>query len=415
MTSSDPAEQLLGPLADADTRLRHGTAQVLPDGGLATKLLVADRAGRPLRVKLGIDPSGSELTIGHAVVLRKLRQFQDHGHLAVLIVGDFTGMVGDPSGRSATRNLLSAAETATNSATYFSQVMQILDPDRVEVRHNSEWLAALTMVDVIREAAYLTVAHLLERDDFAKRFAARQPISLVEFLYPLLQGYDSVAVEADVELGGTDQTYNLLVGRDLQRAHGMPQQVVLTVPLLVGLDGVQKMGKSLGNYVSITEPAADQFGKLMSIPDALIGRYATLATDLAPSEIDALEQSTAAGGPAAGQAKRAMARAVVRLYHGQDAAEAAQERFDTVFAQRQVPTDLAEHVLGGQDPVHLPELLQLLGFAASRGQARRLIDEGAVRLDGSRVPAGTYDVARADIAGRVLAAGRRQMVRVGAR
>ncbi len=385
---------------------------MLPDSALASRLLDAEQEDRPLRVKLGIDPSGSELTIGHAVVLRKLRQFQDHGHLAVLIVGDFTGMVGDPSGRSATRNLLSADETAANSASYFSQVMQILNPDRVEVRRNSEWLAALTMVDVIRESAHLTVARLLERDDFARRFDAQQPISLVEFLYPLLQGYDSVAVRADVELGGTDQTYNLLVGRDLQRAHGMPQQVVLTVPLLEGLDGVHKMGKSLNNYVSITEPAFEQFGKLMSIPDALVGRYATLATDLPAAECEALDHAARAGGGDAGKAKRAMARAVVALYHGQAEAEAAEHRFETVFAQRAVPSDLAQHSLGAQDPVHLPELLHALSFAPSRSQARRLIDDGAVRIDDTRVAAGTYDLPRDDLVDHVLAAGRRRMVRL---
>jgi len=241
-------------------RLIAGTAQILPDGGLADKLLIADREDRPLRVKLGIDPSGTELTVGHAVVLRKLRQFQDLGHLAVLIVGDFTGRVGDPTGKSATRVQLSAEQTAANSASYFDQVMRILDPDRVEVQRNADWLATMTLADVIQETSVLTVAQMLERDDFSKRYAAHQPISLSELLYPFLQGYDSVAVQADVELGGTDQTYNLLVGRDLQRAHGQPQQVVLTVPLLEGLDGTQKMSKSLGNYVAITEPAAEQFG-----------------------------------------------------------------------------------------------------------------------------------------------------------
>ncbi|MCA1704517.1 MAG: tyrosine--tRNA ligase, partial [Actinobacteria bacterium] len=232
------------------------------------------------------------------------------------------------------------------------------------------------------------------------------------FLYPLLQGYDSVAVRADVELGGTDQTYNLLVGRDLQRAHRMPQQVVLTVPLLEGLDGVQKMSKSLGNYVSITESAADQFGKLMSIPDALVGKYAALATDLPPAECEALDRAARAGGSAAGQAKRAMARSVVSLYHGPAEAEAAEQRFDIVFAQRSVPADLAGHSLGDQDPVHLPELLHLLSFAPSRSHARRLIDEGAVRVDEARVPAGTYDLPQADLVGRVLSAGRRHMTRL---
>jgi tyrosyl-tRNA synthetase len=413
VTSSEPEDRLAGPLAAAHAQLVHGAAQVLPAGGLATKLLDAEREGRPLRVKLGIDPSGSELTIGHAVVLRKLRRFQDHGHVAVLIVGDFTGMVGDPSGRSATRTLLSAEETAANSASYFAQVMRILDPDRVEVRRNSEWLATLTMADVIRESAHLTVARLLERDDFAKRFSARQPISLVEFLYPLLQGFDSVAVRADVELGGTDQTYNLLVGRDLQRAHGQAQQVVLTMPLLEGLDGVQKMGKSLNNYVSISEAAAEQFGKLMSVPDDLVARYAALATDLSPAEVEALDKAVRAGGPAAGRAKRTMARAVVSLYHGAAAARAAEERFDTVFAGRAVPDDLPEHPLPESDPVHLPGLLRDLGFAPSTSQGRRLIDDGAVRIDQRRLATGEYDLPRKDLAGRVLAAGRRRLVRLG--
>jgi len=413
VSPDESTPDLPGHLVAPYALLVRGAEQVLPAGGLAAKLAEADRDGRPLRVKLGIDPSGSELTIGHAVVLRKLRQFQDLGHLAVLIVGDFTGMVGDPTDRAATRKLLSAEETASNSATYFAQVMRILDPSRVEVRRNSEWLAALTMADVIRESAHLTVAQLLERDDFAKRFAARQSISLVEFLYPLLQGYDSVAINADVELGGTDQTYNLLVGRNLQRAHGMAQQVVLTMPLLEGLDGVQKMSKSLGNYVSISEPAAEQFGKLMSIPDSLVGRYATLATDLTAEHAAELDAAARAGGPAAGQAKRVLAKAVVGLYHSAEAAEAAEQRFDKVFAERAVPDDLPEHALPRRDPVHLPELLRELGFAPSTSQARRLIDEGAVRVDDHRLEAGRYDLPRSEIAGRVLAAGRRRLVRLG--
>ncbi len=408
MPSGSPSRQV-----QAYDSLVRGAEQVLPSGGLAAKLAEADGEGRPLRVKLGIDPSGSELTIGHAVVLRKLRQFQDQGHVAVLIVGDFTGMVGDPTDRATTRKLLSAEETARNSATYFAQVMTILDPARVEVRRNSEWLARLTMADVIRESAHLTVAHLLKRDDFAKRFAARQPISLVEFLYPLLQGYDSVAIEADVELGGTDQTYNLLVGRDLQRAHGMPQQVVLTLPLLEGLDGVQKMSKSLGNYVSISEPSGEQFGKVMSIPDGLVGRYATLATDLPASKVESLARAAEAGGPAAGQAKRAVARAIVTLYHGAEAALAAEQRFDEVFAERAMPADLPEHALPERDPVHLPELLRELGFAPSTSRARRLIDDGAVRVDERRIEPKSYDLPRAELAGRVLAAGRRRLVRLG--
>jgi tyrosyl-tRNA synthetase len=392
--------------------LTSGAAQVLPEGGLADKLSSATKANRPLRVKLGIDPSGSDLTLGHAVVLRKLRQFQDLGHLAVLIVGDFTGMVGDPSGRSATRNLLTSEQTAENAATYFEQVMRILDPDKVEVRRNSEWLAPLTMADVVREAAHLTVAQLLERDDFARRFAARQPISLVEFLYPLLQGYDSVAVEADVELGGTDQTYNLLFGRELQRAHGQEPQVVLTVPLLEGLDGVQKMSKSLGNFVAITEPAEEQFGKLMSIPDHLVGRYARLTTALPPVEVDGLDQAAATGGPSAGAAKRRVAREVVGLYHGTEAAAAAEERFDRLFREGELPSDAPSFTLPPGDPLHLPVLLAEAGLVGSRSEARRAIDEGGVRLDGTAVERGRYDLPRAELAGRVLQRGKRRAVRL---
>lgn len=392
--------------------LTTGAAQVLPDGGLAERLAVADREGRPLRVKLGIDPSGSDLTLGHAVVLRKLRQFQDLGHVAVLIVGDFTGMVGDPSGRSLGRTMLTLEQTLANSSTYFQQVMRILDPDRVEIRRNSEWLADMTLTGVVQEARELTVARLLERDDFARRFHAQQPISLVELLYPMLQGYDSVAVDADVELGGTDQTYNLLVGRDLQRAHGQPQQVVLTVPLLEGLDGIAKMGKSLDNYVAITEPPAEQFGKLMSIPDTMIVRYAELCTPLAPSEVAELGRSAVAGGPAASDAKRTVARAVVTLYHGAEAAIAAQEQFDKRFRHRQVPTDVPDHGLPSDDPVHVPALLVDAGLAASRSEARRFVDDGAVRLDGAQLPRGQYDIGRAALAGRVLQRGRRHAVRL---
>jgi tyrosyl-tRNA synthetase len=392
--------------------LGSGTAQVLPHGGLAAKLATAAREGRQLRVKLGIDPSGSDLTLGHAVVLRKLRQFQDLGHLAVLIVGDFTGMVGDPTGRSQTRSVLTAEDTERNAASYVEQVMRVLDPDpaKVEIRRNSEWLGALGMADVLREAQQLTVARLLERDDFAKRYAAGQPISLIEFLYPLLQGYDSVAVAADVELGGTDQTYNLLVGRDLQRAHGMAEQIVLTVPLLVGTDGVHKMSKSLGNYVALNDPADEQFGKVMSIPDAAVETYARLCTDLPPSRCTELAAAAVAGGPGAAAAKREVAQAVVRLYHGEAAGEAAVEHFAAVFRDHAEVADLPEHVLGDGDPVHLPALLQELDFAPSRGAARRLVDQGAVKLGG--VVVREYDLPVAALSGQVLAAGRRRQVRL---
>ncbi|HVE97664.1 MAG TPA: tyrosine--tRNA ligase [Mycobacteriales bacterium] len=407
--SADPGEDVDERDAASLERLLSGTAQVLPEGGLAAKLALARAESRPLRVKFGIDPSGADLTLGHAVALRKLRQFQDAGHLAVLIIGDFTGQVGDPSGKTATRAARTADETEANSTTYFDQVLRILDPDRIEVRRNSEWLGAMTMTDVLREARELTVARLLERDDFAQRFAGHQPISLVEFLYPLLQGYDSVAVAADIEIGGTDQTYNLLVGRDLQRAHDQRPQAVVTVPLLEGLDGVEKMGKSLNNFVAIAEPPPEQFGKLMSLPDSMIGRYLRLCTDLHPGEIAQIEEAAAAGGPAAGQAKRRLAREVVTLYHGADAAGAAEAHFDRVVRDRGTADDVPEAQLGPGDPVHLPAALRAAGLAASTSEARRLIDTGAVRVDG--VPLGEYDVARELVSGRVVQCGKRRQVR----
>jgi tyrosyl-tRNA synthetase len=404
-TPTDPA------VSEALEILSAGTAQVLPAGALAERLTLARAQRRPLRVKLGIDPSGSDLTLGHAVVLRKLRQFQDLGHIAVLIVGDFTGMVGDPTGKSVTRSLMTAEQTAANSATYFEQVMRILDPDRTEVRRNSEWLAAMTMTDVVREASRLTVARLLERDDFAKRFKANQPISLVEFLYPLLQGYDSVAVRADVELGGTDQTYNLLVGRELQKGNGQPPQIVLTVPLLEGLDGVEKMSKSLDNYVAINEPPAMQFGKLMSIPDHLVTRYAELATGLHPREVKTLADEVAAGGPAAGVAKRRVAAEVVALYHGADAARSAEDEFNRVHRDHAAPSDVRDVALPASDPVHLPQVLVSGGLAASSSEGRRLIDDGAIRIDDRVVGKREYDVARSALVGAMLRRGKRLAVR----
>ena len=399
-------------LRAAHDRLAYGAADILPADGLAARLLVAERDGRPLRVKLGIDPSGSALTLGHAVVLRKLRQFQDLGHLAVLIVGGFTGQVGDPTGRTNTRVALSAEQTEENARTYFGQVMRILDPDRVEIRNNVDWLAPMSMADVMSFAREITVARLLERDDFARRYRDNLPISLVEFFYPLLQGIDSVSVRSDVELGGTDQTFNNLVGRELQRAKGQDAQIVLTVPILVGTDGAQKMSKSLNNYVAIAEPAAEQFGKLMSIPDSAVADYAQLCTGLDPAAVTALAAEVAAGGPSANSAKRRMAREIVTLYHGAGAASDAEARFDAVFRDRQVPTDLREHLLLGTDPVHLPALLVDLGFASSTSGARRLVDDGAVRLDGERVAARTYDLPRAALSGRVISAGRRRMARL---
>ena len=399
-------------LQDAHEILASGAAQILPADGLAERLLAARRENRPLRVKLGIDPSGSDLTLGHAVVLRKLRQFQDLGHTAVLVIGGFTGQVGDPSDRTSTRTAKSAEDVIANARGYFDQLMRILDPDHTEVVNNADWLGAMSLADILDYTRQMTVAQLLERYDFARRFAANQPISLSEFVYPLLQGIDSVEIHADIELGGTDQTFNNLVGRELQRSRGQAPQTVLTVPLLVGTDGVEKMGKSLANYIGITEAPGEQFGKLMSIPDPVVGMYARLCTDLHPHEVTGIEDQMAEGGAAANAAKRAVARRIVALYHGTDAAQAAEERFDAVFKRGEIPSDVREFDLPGGDPVHLPAVLVAAELAASTSAARRDIDSGAVRIDGDVVPARQYDVARGDLVGRVLANGKRRAARI---
>jgi tyrosyl-tRNA synthetase len=392
--------------------LAAGAAQILPADGLAERLVAADREGRPLRVKLGIDPSGADLTLGHAVVLRKLRQFQDLGHTAVLVVGGFTGQVGDPSGKTATRSAQSADQVVANASGYFEQLMRILDPNRTEVRNNADWLAPLGLAQLLDYTRQLTVAQLLERDDFARRFAEHTPITLSEFFYPLLQGIDSVQIEADIEIGGTDQTFNNLVGRTLQRAQGRPAQAVLTMPLLVGTDGVEKMGKSLNNFVAISEPAAEQFGKLMRIPDDVVEMYATLCTAMHPDEVAALADEVASGGAAANAAKRRVAREIVTLYHGEAAARAAEERFNAIHRDHQLPTDAPEYRTVVPDVIHLPALLADAGLASSTSQARRLIDAGAVKVDGEVVPARQYDLDGSAVAGHLVGVGKRKAVRV---
>jgi tyrosyl-tRNA synthetase len=392
--------------------LAGGVAQILPAEGLAERLEAAYRERRPLRVKLGIDPSAADLTLGHAVVLRKLRQFQDFGHTAVLVVGGFTGQVGDPSGRTATRVSQSAEDVIANAKGYFEQVMRILDPDRTEVVNNAAWLAPMRVAEILDYTRLLTVAQLLERDDFARRFAGRQPISLSEFIYPLLQGIDSVEVRADIELGGTDQTFNNLVGRELQRARGQAPQAVLTLPLLVGTDGIEKMGKSLANFIAINDSAAEQFGKLMSVPDRVVPMYAQLAAALEPAEVERVGREIERGGVPANAAKRRVARHIVALYHGAGEAGRAEEGFDAVHKRGEVPAGLASVALPPGDTVHVPGLLASSGLAASSSAGRRLIDEGAVRLDGRRLAAGEYDLPSHDLSGTVLAVGKRRAIRL---
>ncbi len=392
--------------------LAAGAAQILPRDGLAERLLAAHEQDRPLRVKLGIDPSGVSLTLGHAVVLRKLRQFQDLGHLAVLVVGGFTGQVGDPSGKTATRSAQSAEQVIANASGYFEQLMRILDPARTEVRNNADWLAGLGLGDLLDYTRQLTVAQLLERDDFARRFASKAPITLSEFVYPLLQGIDSVEIRADIELGGTDQTFNNLVGRTLQKAKGQPPQAVLTMPLLVGIDGVEKMGKSLDNFVAISEPPEEQFGKLMRIPDGVVQLYATLCTSMRPDQISELAEDVAAGGARANAAKRRVAAEVVTLYHGSAAAAAAEARFNAIFRDRAPQVDAPEYRVELAETVHLPALLMAAGLTTTSSESRRLIDSGGVRIGGVLVPARHYDVAGSELADQLLSVGKRRVVRV---
>jgi tyrosyl-tRNA synthetase len=396
--------------------LTAGTVQCITPDELSDRL---DR-GRPLRVKLGLDPSRPDIHIGHAVVLRKLRQFQEFGHTAVLIVGDFTAQVGDPSARSATRPALSKAEADANAATYFEQAQHILLPDRLEIRHNSEWLGEMGIDDVLRLAARSTVARMLERDDFAKRYTAGNPISVMELLYPLLQGWDSVMVRADVELGGTDQLFNLLAARGLQEKEGQEAQVVMTMPLLEGLDGTQKMSKSLGNYIGVTEPPDEQFGKLMSIPDEALERYFELTTGWHP---DRVEQVVAELGGATGadrnRLKRLLARTVVDLYHGEAAGEAAETAFDRVFRAGEAPEDMPERVVAAvlfaDGPVRLARVLAEAGLVASNREGARKINEGAVRRNGEKIEHPELEVAAADVDGAEFQVGKRKWARVRVR
>jgi tyrosyl-tRNA synthetase len=379
--------------------LTRNAVEVLPEGRLAAQL----ELGRPLRVKLGIDPTTADIHLGHTVVLGKLAEFQAAGHTVVLIVGDFTARVGDPSGRSASRPVPTAEEIEVNAATYQEQAYKILDPERTEVRRNGEWLQ-MGIADVLRLMGGTTVARLLERDDFQKRMAANAPIAAHELLYPLLQGYDSVAVEADVELGGTDQKFNLLFGRDVQSAYGVPQQSILTMPILVGTDGVQKMSKSLGNYIGVTDAPAEMFGKLMSIPDEAMDEYFRLLLG-------------AAGRPDGppNLAKRELGRRIVDRFHGEGTGAGAEAAFDKVFVERSVPDDTPTVALGdylGDDgEIHLPRLIAG-AFGLSTSEARRLISQGGVQLDGEQLATEPLDVPAKALADRVLQVGKRRFARL---
>jgi tyrosyl-tRNA synthetase len=380
--------------------LARGATEIISPAELAAKLAL----GRPLRIKLGADPTAPDLHLGHSLVLRKLREFQDAGHTVIFLVGDFTAMIGDPTGRSETRKPLSRDEIERNANTYRDQVFKILDREGTEVRFNSEWMNGLDVAELIKIAATLSVARLLERDDFEKRLAAEEPLFLHELLYPVIQGYDSVALKADLEIGGTDQKFNMLVGRDLQRHFGQTPQAVITMPLLEGLDGVRKMSKSLGNYVGLTEKPEDMYGKLMSAPDKLMVRYYELLTNATPDEIAAVKS----GAMHPMEAKKRLARTIVTEYHGAPAATRAEEYFESKHQRREVPANAQVYRIA--EELWICELMKQLQFTPSTSEARRLVSQGAVRVDGRTIT----DVNFRFVPGehKVLEVGKRRVARI---
>jgi tyrosyl-tRNA synthetase len=378
----------------------------LPEGGLLAQL----EQEKPLRVKLGIDPTAPDVTLGWAVVFDLLRRFQEMGHTAVLILGDFTAQVGDPTDKTATRRRLSSDEVNGYIDAFLPTVESLLLRERLEIRRNSEWLGVMDMADVLEMTAQVTVSRLMDRDDFAKRWRENEPISLIEFMYPLLQGTDSVAIKADVEIGGNDQLLNLFMGRDLQQKAGQPGQSVATVPLLVGTDGVHKMSQSLGNYISVRDNANDMFGKTMSIPDELMPQWFRLAAGATREELADVERGLGDATLHPGETKRRLARAIAERYHGRDAARRAEESFDTVFRSKGVPDDIPTVALEATDSVWLPSLLCGAGLTKSNGEARRLISQGAVKVDGVRIDDETID--HADLVDRVIQVGKRRFARL---
>ena len=370
------------PVEEQLAHIKRGSSEIVPEKELVEKLEESFKTRTPLRVKLGCDPSRPDLHIGHAVVLRKLRQFQDLGHIAVLIIGDFTAMIGDPSGKSKTRPALTVEQTREYGQTYFEQAAKILDQERLEIHYNSDWLGEMSFSDVIKLASNYTVARMLERDDFEKRYKNNTPISVHEFMYPLAQAYDSVAIKSDIELGGTDQKFNLLVGRDIQQAHELKQQICLTLPILEGTDGVNKMSKSLDNYIGISESAKDMYGKTVSIPDDLIYRYFELATDLPTEELAAIKKY-AKEDPR--NAKHDLALRIASMYHGKEEAERARLHFENTIIKGETPDDIEEFSISGENGlIGLLSLMVSCNLAKSNGEARRLVEQNAVSIEGEK-------------------------------
>jgi len=390
--------------------IKRGTVDIVSEEELRLKL----KENRPLVVKAGFDPTAADLHLGHTVLLRKLKQFQELGHKVKFLIGDFTARIGDPTGRSQLRKQLSQEEVGENAATYCSQVSRVLDMDKLEVVFNSHWFGKMKMNDMLELTAHATVSQMLARSDFRTRYTGGQDISLLEFMYPLLQGYDSVELKADIELGGSDQIFNLLVGRDMQKDFGQPSQAVITMPLLEGIDGVQKMSKSYGNYVGLTDEPSEMFGKLMSIPDELMGKYYRLCSGLDVTEIDRIEEGLSSGELHPNATKRRLAREIVTLYHSSDDALHAEEAFDRVFKRHDIPEDIPEFRLSLAEDVHLPALMSEIGLVSSNGEGRRMIDQGGVRIDGEVVGAGVYNASRSSLDGAVVQVGKRKFARVTA-
>ena len=366
-------------------QIKHGVADLINEQDLVKKIEKSIKENKPLVVKLGLDPTAPDIHLGHTVPLRKLRLFQEFGHQVVIVIGGFTARIGDPTGKSVTRPPLTKEEVLKNAETYKTQIFKVLDPEKTIVRDNSEWLESMNFADVLRLASSYTVARMMERDDFSKRFKEGRPIGVHEFMYPLMQGHDSVALHADVEFGGTDQTFNLLMGRHLQELEGQEPQVVITMPLLEGLDGVQKMSKSLGNYIGIDEEPKEMYGKAMSIPDELMMRYFMLVTDMPIEEQEDMEKRLESGELHPRDAKMQLARTIVRLYHGEEAALEAEEEFKRVFQQRALPTDIPECAMDAPtEPIFVPQFCTDAGLTASNGEARRSIKAGAFKVNGEK-------------------------------
>jgi tyrosyl-tRNA synthetase len=391
--------------------IKRGTSEIIPEDELVKKLEKSLNEGKPLNIKLGCDPSRPDLHIGHSVVLRKLAQFQSLGHLAILIIGDFTGMIGDPSGRNVTRPALTLEETRIHGESYFEQASKILDKEKTKIVYNSEWLGKMNFEDVIKLTSKYTVARMLERDDFTKRYKSGEPISMHELLYPLAQAMDSVAIESDVELGGTDQKFNLLVGRDIQREFGIDAQVIITMPLLVGTDGIEKMSKSYGNYIGITDPPNEMFGKTLSIPDNLIYTYFELATDIPNKQLEEIKNRLNDTKTNPRDLKRELAKTIIKMYHDERAAKDAEEEFDKIFIKKEIPDEIPEYKFDNNlTEISILDLLIAVNFAPSKGEARRLVAQGGVSIDSKKIDDIT-EMVKID-KDRILKVGKRKFIKI---